>query len=302
MKCTLQLLFIALVALACNARSVQVTVNVFSGTPNPSWTLDAADSAEFTRNLLQRASMSSHVHDWRRMGYSGFDVATDDSKLHVYGNEFLEMWLLISGLKAEAIKPAVAEHIKHEIYRPKSDFVELQPPMMQISDQACKAPVIGPDNATVYDVRNDDCGFFVSHESENNCYDYGTNVATNTFAQPGRGSGHHWQENTCDSIRQAAESDGLVWNGTVLPSHEPGNGHFVALMIWPNTNFHWIRLDSNTNGRWSHKPGQTPVRNTDNNGKLITDPAKADFSPWTQFCGYMQVIPSAVCNAHSCIN
>jgi len=82
---------------------------------------------------------------------------------------------------------------------------------------ACVAPVIGPDNSyifhcifdciltgqsTVYDPTKDDCGFFSdSHQTQNNCYNYGTDVATNTFAQPGRGSGHKWEANTCEAIR-----------------------------------------------------------------------------------------------------
>ncbi|CAK9074092.1 Insoluble matrix shell protein 1 (IMSP1) (Fragment) [Durusdinium trenchii] len=88
------------------------------------------------------------------------------------------------------------------------------------------------------------------------------------------------------------ESDGLQWAGTTLPTAAPKRGHYVALFIWPDTNFHWIRMDRT--GYWSHKPGGTPVRNTDNKGQKIHDPSKSDFSPWTQFCGYMHVIPSAV--------
>lgn len=45
---------------------------------------------------------------------------------------------------------------------------------------------------------------------------------------------------------------------------------------------------------WSHKPGQTPVRNVDNNGDIITDPAKADVSPWSIHCGYMLAAPQKV--------
>ena len=43
---------------------------------------------------------------------------------------------------------------------------------------------------------------------------------------------------------------------------------------------------------WSHKPGGSPVRDRDNNGKVITDPGKADFSPWTEHCGYLRATPS----------
>ena len=45
-----------------------------------------------------------------------------------------------------------------------------------------------------------------------------------------------------------------------------------GLWMWPDTNFHWCRHD--TNKLWSHKPGQTPVKDEDNDGKPITDPAK----------------------------
>ena len=36
---------------------------------------------------------------------------------------------------------------------------------------------------------------------------------------------------------------GLVWAGTTLPKEQPSKGHYVAMLIWPQTNFHWIRMD-----------------------------------------------------------
>lgn len=36
------------------------------------------------------------------------------------------------------------------------------------------------------------------------------------------------------------------------------------------------------------------MRNVDNNGQLIHDPGSANFSPWTQHCGYMHAVPSNV--------
>ena len=155
-----------------------------------------------------------------------------------------------------------------------------------------------------------------------NCYNYGNDVVTNTFAQPGRGSGvcsHHDRPcvpNTCADVRRAAESDGLLWRGTELPTSLPTKGHVVSLHIWPQSNFHWLRMDANFT--WSHKPGgsralrleprasRTPrppshasmpgpaVRNIDNDGKTITDPAKANVSPWSEHCGYMLSVPSGV--------
>ena len=76
---------------------------------------------------------------------------------------------------------------------------------------------------------------------------------TNTFAQPGRGSGQcskssrPCMKNTCDDVRKGAESDGLTWVGTELPTSLPSDGHYVSLHIWPpESNFHWIRTPRNS--------------------------------------------------------
>jgi hypothetical protein len=66
----------------------------------------------------------------------------------------------------------------------------------------------------------------------------------------------------------------------------------MALLIWPEINFHWIRLDSN--GLWSHKPGGTKISNIDNLGNYIKDSSKQDFSPWSEFCGYFSTVPSKI--------
>ena len=96
--------------------------------------------------------------------------------------------------------------------------------------------------------------------------------------------------NTCDDVRKGAESDGLTWVGAELPTSLPSDGHYVSLHIWPpESNFHWIRTPRNScaipaqfsdafsiifagmdaNMKWSHKPGGSPVRNHDNDGKEI---------------------------------
>jgi len=158
-------------------------------------------------------------------------------------------------------------------------------------DPDCEAvPIRGADIVPKYDPDTDNDGCYVKKQWDNNCYNYGTDIVTNTFAQPGRGTEHKWTENTCAEMRRAATSDGLQWIGTVLPKERPAAGHYATLLIWPSTNFHWVRMDDND--KWSHKPGGTPVVNTDNDGKEITDPSTQDFSPWSQFCGYMLVIPS----------
>jgi len=62
----------------------------------------------------------------------------------------------------------------------------------------------------------------------------------------GRGSGKKWSFNTCTDMGNSSVRDGLVYNGTVLPTGPPAQGHFAALLIWPDTNFHWIRMVEET--------------------------------------------------------
>ena len=59
---------------------------------------------------------------------------------------------------------------------------------------------------------------------------------------------------------------------------------FSILLL--NLDFHWYRLDSN--GRWTHKLGETAPTNKDNNGDEIVDPRIADTGDY-QFVTFMFV-------------
>lgn len=122
----------------------------------------------------------------------------------------------------------------------------------------------------------------------NNCYNYANDKITNTFAQPGRGSGAMYTALECGNVGAASQRDGQ--KTTAKPSTTPAQGHFIALVVAPGYDYHWYRLDRNR--MWSHKPGGTPARNTDNAGKLISDPEKCSRYPYTDFCGYYHCIPS----------
>ena len=131
----------------------------------------------------------------------------------------------------------------------------------------------------------------------NNCYNYANNKATNTFAQPGRAAGTVLPALTCAALRQAAIADGL----------EPVNDNHlyyspktvVALVVAPNRDFHWYRLDRKDpifhhDARWTHKPGQGAATNLDNAGREITDPRTADRGIYTDFCGFFRVWSDSV--------
>jgi hypothetical protein len=116
----------------------------------------------------------------------------------------------------------------------------------------------------------------------NNCYNYACDIKTGTFAQPGTASGNPFTSTDCASVTSASLSDGLSGVGCDETECQQCC-HQLALVIWPGVDFHWYRRDRN--GSWSHKPGSTPARNTDNSGNTITDPRTADRGPYTDFCG-----------------
>eukprot|EP01137_Pigoraptor_chileana_P007622 Opistho-2@53443 len=305
--------------------TVRVTLRVHSGTRDPTWMLNSTQTADLT--TLLGTHYADPVATNRVVGYLGFvlSVGLAPRGIVVRGIPEVEKYLLAT-MPSGSVSDAAMQHVvdiisEYEAARrantvcaahgeecgskrsaccggfgcevDASGKATCQPVDISLVAGAgdCSATVVGPDTVPVYDPSTDDAGCFISEQSENNCYDYGNDIATDTFAQPGRGSGHKWTANTCDAIQTAAVFDGLQWVGTTLPTDAPAKGHYVAMLIWPDTNFHWIRKD--TTG-WSHKPGGTAVRNTDNNGDAITDPSKSDFSPWTQFCGYFTTVPSNV--------
>lgn len=145
-----------------------------------------------------------------------------------------------------------------------------------------------------------DCnGYFMSSkfQTNNNCYNYACNIASNSFAQPGR-----WHcksvfaqdgRLTADSVVGAAKADGLLFLADakiklpqVLKSvRENGyHGHLVALLIsvadssirWKG-DYHWVRCDLASGRKWSQKDGPDQVTNYDFSGKRITDPSQADW-------------------------
>jgi len=120
----------------------------------------------------------------------------------------------------------------------------------------------------------------------NNCYNYGNNKRTDTFAQPGRRSGDYPNPMTCADVAAAAVNDGVLQ----LPVSGvcPDTEDKIALVVDPGTDYHWYRLGSD--GMWSHKPGGTRATNLDASGNPISNPETANrCSGWlcyTDFCGY----------------
>jgi hypothetical protein len=148
-----------------------------------------------------------------------------------------------------------------------------------------------------YDPPGDCNGDFMTSKFKpnNNCYNYACNIATNSFAQPGRMHGILLSGSySGQSVLDGAKADGLVMIGkkelkpSQLPPKAPSNmqGHFVALLIsdpdttigWPG-DYHWVRCDDSAScGNWSQKDGSDEMTNFDCGGSPIVDPSTANWS------------------------
>lgn len=151
---------------------------------------------------------------------------------------------------------------------------------------------------TGYNPSQDCNGYYMSsmYQPNNNCYAYGTLIASNSFPQPGRINGYSfWNIPNWGGpeVQKGAELDGLLYVGTDisnLPEFQSSNpglvGHFVALMISPadssvlwTGDYHWARCDDNVNfNSWSQKDGNDQVTNFDFAGNPISDPSQSN---WT---------------------
>ena len=286
----------------------EVKMLLFSGTEDPSFFIGPSEYYALQQILSNKKF--KYKKSTRVLGYSGFSIHQDGTNTYtsLSGNPEAELFILY--------------HIKNKIQKNIYDYVEkcignykkltgnsrtiprYKMSMIQTENKSTlmpvnsnsincnKTPIRGPDFAPQFSSSSSTKYCFESRQRENNCYNYSNNIVTNSFAQPGRGSSWKYRKSTCESLISAAKRDGLKFVGKQYPSNRPRKGHHIALFVWPGENFHFIRQDAN--GLWSHKPGVKCITNADNDGNLITDPSRQDFSPYTEFCGYLYTGPSKV--------
>jgi len=290
---------------------LKVTLDVFSGRPNPSWQLSEADKKALLDRFAGRA-MPSVAEVETVLGYRGYIVsAREDSARQRAGlpPEFrvrsgvpqaalapeLEevrarprerdddaLWLLSTARDAidDDLAAYVEESIRAAPARPEPPPAPDQPAAATRADTRAQEYITASciiRNSPFIPVFWDQPGVM----PYNNCYNYAMNYRSNSFAQPGRISGRVFTNISCEQVSAAAHRDGCVRDCA-------GVAQEVALVIWPNVDFHWYR--NQTNGFWGHKIGPTPATNVDDLDRLITDALSPELcarGPYTQFCGFL---------------
>lgn len=285
---------------------LRITIDVFSGRPNPILYLEGGEAEEAAARLQPERHLKRDEVKIRTvppLGYRGLTVDFVEGKQRGLPQSFrvVNGDLFGAGLSHRAADPYFEDFIcgstgpirRLPIGQKFPGFVEKEInrfrkvrlkfparpfPWHKRHVKACRcAPLYEPDWWN-------DGG---QKQLNNNCYNYSTNYRTDTFAHPGQAAGAIYANLTCASVRPAAEADCLI-NSPSANNKCPKEGHLVALVIWPNGDFHWYR--KGRNGLWTHKPGPTPVTNVDNSGHLIHDPRTADRGPYTDFCTFMVVM------------
>jgi hypothetical protein len=283
-----------------------VELDIFSGQPNPRWVLSGEQERDFRRKHMQK--QASSLGDQPILGYRGFLVHETDPETFrtkpfnllrykaeqrrrnvrtaasgaapkgtnkIAGAPALEEFLLATA--GNAVDTELRQHVVGAIAE-----VPKKLELFAGTDVKASCPVCMAADAPAYNPSQWNSNPVLT---QNNCYNYANNQITNTFAQPGKASGHPMTGNTCPGVQPSAQADGLVTTAGFSGRLTAGNGWYVALVIWPGRDFHWYRQDKV--GCWSHKPGRTPATNKDSSGAAISDPQACNRGNYTVFCSYM---------------
>ena len=288
--------------------SAIVTMNIFSGRPNPRWILDENAAAELLDRVNRNPELTAAAPpgSLQGLGYRGLEVRFDDAAepLHIHGGVVgtlaaspnlidpgreIERFLIGTMPQAEGnaglamtsdVYGLVREEVEKDLAVPVVPIIPKIPPSLLCPK--CVAACAPPYEPAMWN--------FSPTQPNNNCYNYANDRVTNTFAQPGKYHNAQYTQLSCASVQPAAVADGLVASSGFTKAIT--DGWYVALVIWPNVDYHWYRQDKS--GCWSHKPGGTAARNTDNSGKIIKDPKTCDRGNYTVFCTYMITRPCKV--------
>lgn len=295
---------------------LRVTIDAFSGRPDPSYVLEDAEARDLLRDVSRQPELVAEVDaGFDGLGFRGVVIESlSDDTQDTFG--LPQRFKVAGGSSANAGNALdLAERLiralpTHQPYAPAEDAAlaadgKLVDYLLQLLTQTrtvgtqtvVDRPAVietAPEDVTCLIERSVfNPGFWNNPSviSRNNCYNYASNWRTNTFAQPGRGAGQMYRSISCAEVSRGALADGCHRRFDCFPDSEAPR-RLVALVIAPGFDYHWYRIHSAAEGFWGHKPGATAARNTDNSGRLITNPEVCDRGPYTQFCGYFYTCKS----------
>lgn len=305
---------------------LRIEVDIMSGRPNPEWIITNSDATlDVLRAVADAPAVAAKIGaGYAGLGYRELRVSTieDDPKrprgvprafaLASTASEDLPgSGAIAKRLIRDMSRYAEVRLVAHE-FTPLNSRIRdgilqrlarflADPPLVVLPKPP---PGANPLRTTIKDERCQECEYEVSQfnpafwnaptvQPRNNCYNYGRNWRTDTFAQPGRAHGAQTSTMSCGAVTTAAMADGLVKRCSCLPISEYPR-RLMALVIDPGFDYHWYRHQRG--GFWGHKPGGTAARNVDNNNAVIVNPETCARGGYTDFCDYFYAGRSVVIN------
>ncbi|MBD1843926.1 hypothetical protein H6F89_11050 [Cyanobacteria bacterium FACHB-63] len=295
---------------------LQVTLDIFSGRPNPSWILDDEEAKEILKQVSNnRGIIATADSGYQGLGYRGIelellsDEATETYNVpalfkiangaSLYESKALEIAeRLISGMSNTTLRASgsdsvvdFSEDLQHQLLNHLGSLPTLDNSSQTDSNDLSIPEDIATKSVVTCQIErgafNPNFWNNPAYIRANNCYNYAVNRRTNTFAQPGKATGRYPYPMECSSVTAAAMSDGARRRFDCLPESEKSR-YLIALVVAPGADYHWYR--SQKEGFWGHKPGRTAAKNVDNSGHVVLSPETCDrtsgFPSYTQFCGY----------------
>jgi hypothetical protein len=218
---------------------LQITVDMFSGLPNPTWVAGPEEAQNLLQEMAKHRSAISAVHEgYQGLGYRGLIVEslTDSftSKYdlpasfrigntgHPEGLEIAER-ILNSMRTAQALDGGLHGLVIQELQRLESRYeISAADPSVPAAAAGAAAVAAAQAVTCTVELAPFDPGFWndPAHVQKNNCYNYGSNRRTDTFAQPGKATGHQATTMSCANVTAAALSDGLHRHLNCFPDSE----------------------------------------------------------------------------------
>ena len=196
-----------------------MTLAIYSGVPDPVWTVHPRyEHLNEIKMHLQRARTKGksyrHEHMPSIVGYKGLLVHPPEAKdaEWVVGHETKELQKLSVETMPKGLIPDTLH--KKILQAIESTSVPLQTESAS-REEVSQAPikrhkVDGKIQHYAPELNLDLWNSTPTVQSRNNCYNYANDKITNSFAQPGTGSGAPYSSLTSEEILRASEQDGLV--------------------------------------------------------------------------------------------
>jgi hypothetical protein len=261
---------------------LRVTIDIFSGRPNPSWVISADRSVSILREIaLYRSVIGDPSREPIKLGYRSLllellqDQTTVEYSLpHTFsiacGTSANEAMAIEIGQKLidEApfedpkvgaiggdVDPRAAQHARAFF---AEQIANVHSRLVTTFSEAGEIPVESMLPAlSTYETAPFAPEFWnaPSHIARNNCYAYAVNRRTDSFPQPGRSCRREAASFSAGEIAEAAMSDGARSAADKVDASEAPR-YLAALFVWPDHDYHWYRMHRTGHGDTSQAPWQ----------------------------------------------